>query len=109
MDTSISTADLVNLIGRSFTDENNVSRSVVAETLDNLQKQPNFTSALLGLVCDAGIPVEVRLGSATLIKTTVARYWALHDGYIIQESEKDSLRRDLMNVLLHLPDSEKMS
>jgi len=107
MEGSISAVDLANLIGRSFTDEDNVSRSVVADTLDNLQKQPSFTSALLSLVCDANVPFDVRLASASIIKTTIGRYWTLHEGYIIQDSEKNALRRDLMNVLLNLPDSEK--
>lgn len=46
MANTISSADLINLIGRSFTEENNTERRVVDETLRNLQKQPNFSAAL---------------------------------------------------------------
>jgi len=92
---TISNTDLINLIGRSYTEEDNVARREIDATIENLQKQPNFSAALLGLICDVNVPEGVRISSSTLIKTIVCRYWNEREGYIIENSEKGSLRRDL--------------
>lgn len=61
---------------------------------------------------------DVQSSAALLMKATVFKYWTEYDGYeagfsvlngsyIIPESERNSIRQNLLNVLMAIPITEK--